>query len=74
MAPIHNYLDNVDPLMDRNNEFMKEIEKMIALGLSRNQAGCYISNYHDGYICDIYNNGCKLKDKCEIASDYLNKI
>ena len=51
--------------------FKEEVDKMMLLGISEIQAGCYISNYHDDYICDTYNGGCKSKTECEATCNKL---
>lgn len=44
---------------DDNCKFNHELEKLMSLGFSELQSGCYLANYHDDYICDTYNGGCK---------------
>lgn len=72
--PTKEYLDSIlKPLMTTENGFKKEVDKITALGINELQAGCYISNYHDDYICDKFNGGCKNKNGCDRILNMLRK-
>jgi hypothetical protein len=48
-----------------SDNFKKDLNKIRSLGLTEDHAGCFISNYHDAYICDNFRGGCKHKEECE---------
>lgn len=57
------------------SEMRKKINKLVDKGLNRIQAGCYISNYYDDYICSTYNGGCKNFRECQqIDNELKSKI
>lgn len=66
---LNNPFDEVAVYAD--NSFKEEVDKMMLLGITEIHAGCYVSNYHDEYICDTYNGGCKSRNECEAIYEKL---
>jgi hypothetical protein len=57
-----------------DKEFEDRIDNIIKQSdiiISREQSGCYLINYHDSYICDKFNGGCKNAAKCKYISEKI---
>lgn len=54
---------------------IKQINEIATIyQITNEQAGCYLSNYEDEYICHKYNGGCRNANKCkEIFEKEKNK-
>ena len=47
-------------------EIEKEEQRLVSIyNISSGHAGCYMCNFGDKYICEVYNGGCEDLDKCK---------
>lgn len=55
--------------------FEERRDIVISKGIEENHACCYISNWHDTFICDIHNGPCKQREVCrKLAEEELEKL
>jgi len=54
---------------DHITDFRNKISILVnTYKISEEQAGCYLSNFDDEFICRKYNGGCKEYDSCKKIS------
>lgn len=56
-----------------HKEFDESVQKLVEKGIDENQAGCYLVNYPDDYICTQYNGGCVQIEICKELKKRLKK-
>ena len=66
-------IEMADEQEKAHKEFDESVQKLVEKGINENQAGCYLVNYPDDYICTQYNGGCDKIEVCRELKERLKK-
>ena len=62
-------------LEDAVKKFDKDLKEIIDIcSVEEGHAACYLCNFEDEYICNMYNGGCKKIEQCRCIQEKLSNV